>query len=292
MGKTSKTFAIFLALIMAVSCLTLFAVKPADAQLPSIPDTIEEPKITIVSPSGKQVERNTTVELYIYVLFFMNDRVRAPPEGVQISYKLDNSSITALNGLEMFQWSNGWWEVWGKTLLVDLAEGGHKLTAYSTSSAGLKVNTTTTFTVDTNYEYPKMSVLSPQNKTYTTSDIPVIFYVNGNISEGYGHLEAYPYSAKTIQYLSVGNMTLSGLKDGIYRLTFSAITERGKTTETIAFSVNTDFFYRNQPIIITIGIIAILLTVLALLRYKTVKRGKRQSFCNQLSKDPFQDGEQ
>jgi hypothetical protein len=192
----------------------------------------------------------------------------------------------------MFQWSNGWWEVWGKTLLVDLAEGGHKLTAYSTSSAGLKVNTTTTFTVDTNYEYPKMSVLSPQNKTYTTSDIPVIFYVNGNISEGYGHLEAYPYSAKTIQYLSVGNMTLSGLKDGIYRLTFSAITERGKTTETIAFSVNTDFFYRNQPIIITIGIIAILLTVLALLRYKTVKRGKRQSFCNQLSKDPFQDGEQ
>lgn len=70
MGKTSKTFAVFLTLIMAMSCLTLLTVKPTDAQLPkpSIPESIAErgPSITILSPSGKQVERNTTVELDFY----------------------------------------------------------------------------------------------------------------------------------------------------------------------------------------------------------------------------------
>ncbi len=247
----------------------------------SMGESTEEPSIKILSPSGKLVERNTTVELEISVLFMMSDRVCAAPKGVQISYKLDNNSITPLDGLEMSQWSNGWWEVWGKTLLVDLAEGSHKITAYSTNSAGSNTNTTTTFTVDTSYEYPKISVLSPQNKTYTTTDIPVIFYVNGNISEGHVTLELYPYSAKNVQHFSVDNMTLSGLKDGDYRLSFSATTERGRTTETIKFTVNTNFFYTNYPILLTIGIIAILLLIIGLSKHKSVKIRKltsKQSF--------------
>lgn len=238
----------------------------------SVGESIEEPKITIVSPSGKQVERNTTVELEISVLFVKTDSVRPAPNGVQISYKLDNNSITPLNSLEMGQWSNGWWSVWGKTLLVDLAEGNHKLTAYAINSAILQVNATTTFTVNTSYEYPKMAVLSPQNTTYTTADIPIVFFVNGNISEGFVYLDAYPYPNKNFP---IENMTLTGLKDGDYKLYFSATTERGKTTETIVFSVNTNFFCSNQPIIITISVIAILLTVIALLSYKKVKKKKK-----------------
>lgn len=193
------------------------------------------------------------------------------PKGVQISFKLDNDSITPLDGLEMAQWSNGWWSVWGKTVLVNLTESSHKLTAYSTDSAGLHINTTTAFTVDTSYEYPKMVVLSPQNKTYTTEDIPMVVFVNGNISEGFVYLDAYPYPN---QNFPIGNMTLPELKDGDYKLYFSATTERGQTTETIAFSVNTHFFYSNQPIIITLFILAMLLTVIARLIYKRVK-GKK-----------------
>jgi hypothetical protein len=277
MGKISKASALLLTLIIAISCLALLTPKPADAQTipkPSVPESVEEPKITIVSPTGKQVERNTTVELEISVLFMMSDSVRAAPKGVQISYKLDNNSITPLDGSEMAQWSNGWWSVWVKTSLVDLAEGSHKVTAYTTDGAGLHINTTTAFTVDTSYEYPKMSVLSPQNKTYTTADIPVVVFVNGNISEGFVYLDAYPYPNRNFP---IDNMTLSELKDGDYQLYFSATTERGETTETIAFSVNTDFFYSNQPIIITISSIAILLSVIALIGYKRVKVKKRET---------------
>jgi hypothetical protein len=258
-----------------MSCLTLLSAKPVNAQTtpkPSVPESVEEPKITIVSPSGEQIERNTTVELEISVLFMISDSVRAAPKGVQISYRVDNNSITPLDGLEMGQWSNGWWSVWGKTMLVDLAEGSHKVTAYATDSAGLHIDTTTAFTVDTRYEYPKISVISPQNKTYTTADIPIVFFVNGNISEGSIYLDTYPS-----QNFPIGNMTLSELKDGDYKLYLSATTERGRTTEIVAFSVNTDFFYSNQPIIITIGIIATLLAGIVLFRYKRANRKRKEA---------------
>ncbi|NLF88657.1 hypothetical protein GX563_07530 [Candidatus Bathyarchaeota archaeon] len=270
--------------IISLTFIIAVALALAYATDVSMGESIEEATIRIVSPSGKQVERNTTVELRITVVFAMSDRVRAAPKGVEISYKLDNDSITPLNDLEMFQWSNGWWEVQGKTLLVDLAEGSHKLTAYSTSSAGLKANTTTNFTVDTSYEYPKLSVLSPQNKNYTTSEVPLVFYVNGNISDGYVDLSISPYlSSYPIpnKPFPINNMTLSELKDGDYKLYIGATTERGRIDQIIEFSVNTNFLYKNQQILITIGIIAIVLTILALIKYKRDKTEKlvsKQSF--------------
>ena len=64
MGSASKTFALFLTLILAMSCLTLLAVKPASAQT-ATPSSIPTPSVPefTVQPVGPPTIVNTTYSL-------------------------------------------------------------------------------------------------------------------------------------------------------------------------------------------------------------------------------------
>ena len=84
---------------------------------------------------------------------------------------------------------------------------------------------------------PSISVLSIENKTYTTTDIPLNFTVNALASQN-------TYSLDGQENVTIaGNTTLTGLANGDHNLTIYAKDEAGNigVSETIHFSVNVPF---------------------------------------------------
>jgi hypothetical protein len=67
MGKISKTLAIFLCVIITLSCLTLLTVKPANAQVEVTNSSIPSFEVTIESPlsGGTITENNVNLHFHI-----------------------------------------------------------------------------------------------------------------------------------------------------------------------------------------------------------------------------------
>jgi N-acetylneuraminic acid mutarotase len=81
---------------------------------------------------------------------------------------------------------------------------------------------------------PAVTVISPQNKTYNTSDIPLTLVVNKPTSQ----LE---YNLDGLQAVAIlGNTTLNGLSNGAHNITVYATDIAGNTaaSETITFTIN------------------------------------------------------
>jgi N-acetylneuraminic acid mutarotase len=84
---------------------------------------------------------------------------------------------------------------------------------------------------------PEITVLSPDNKTYDTSSIPLNFTVNEAVSQ-------ITYSLDGEENITItGNTTLTGLANGDHNLTIHAKDEAGNvgTSETMYFSVDVPF---------------------------------------------------
>jgi hypothetical protein len=91
------------------------------------------------------------------------------------------------------------------------------------------------FTVDRTS--PIVSVLSTENKTYGTNEIPLNFTVNESVSE-------LKYSLDGLNSVTVvGNTTLTELPNGNHNVTVYAIDEAGNTgtSETVYFNVEVPF---------------------------------------------------
>jgi hypothetical protein len=96
-----------------------------------------------------------------------------------------------------------------------------------------KINSSSavSFTIDTTP--PKVSILSLENRTYSTSAIPLNFMTNERISRS-------TYSLDGQENVTIaGNTTLNGLANGDHNLTIYAEDEAGNTgaSETVYFSV-------------------------------------------------------
>ena len=140
--------------------------------------------------------------------------------------------------------------------LPELSEGKHRLTIYTEADIynnGLfnfpgsvfkpKINSDGTVYYsasydDTVYFYidstpPNMSILSPENKTYTAADIPLNFTVDENVSQ-------VTYSLDGNDNTTIaGNTTLTGLSTGSHNVTMYARDVAGNTgaSETIYFAI-------------------------------------------------------
>ena len=81
---------------------------------------------------------------------------------------------------------------------------------------------------------PKLTVLSPQNRTYNTSDVKVDFTVNEATSE-----MLYCLDGKKNQTIT-GNVTLTGLKNGAHNITLYAADLAGypAAPQTVFFNVD------------------------------------------------------
>lgn len=136
-----------------------------------------------------------------------------------IGYSLDSQANTTITG---------------NTTLTGLSEGTHGLIVYAIDVAG---NTGSSdmvyFTIDTTP--PSISIVSPENKTYDTTDIPLTFAVDESVSW-------MGYSLDSQANVTItGNRTLTGLSEGTHSIVVYVTDTAGNTgaSETIHFSIET-----------------------------------------------------
>ena len=208
------------------------------------PDTMS-PTILILSPKNKTYPVNN-----VYLTFTVSETTS------WMGYSLDGQANVTITG---------------NTTLTGLSDGSHSLTVYATDIAG---NTGSSdivyFTVDTTC--PSISILSPENKTYDTTDIPLNFTVNETASWiGYS-LDGQANVTIT------GNITLTRLSYGAHSLVVYAKDTAGNTgtSETIYFSIGPNPGWPpGLPIVYVYAIVAVTIAAIAAVAgYLFIKRRK------------------
>jgi hypothetical protein len=120
----------------------------------------------------------------------------------------------------------------GNITLTGLSIGAHNVTVYVWDDAGnVGASQTISFAI------ASFSTLSPQNQTYTATDVPLTFIVNGTTLQ-------ITYSLDGQENVTIdGNTTLTGLGNGDHNLTIYTKDEAGKieVSETIYFNVEVPF---------------------------------------------------
>ena len=105
---------------------------------------------------------------------------------------------------------------------------------YSASTLPVEVNETILFTINTRaFPQPSVSITSPENKTYVTTNIPLKFAVNESRSQ-------ISYSLDGQNNVTIaGNTTLTSLSKGEHNLTVYAINVAGNIegSETVIFTI-------------------------------------------------------
>ena len=135
---------------------------------------VKAPAISILSPSPwfATCYQNASVPLVIEV-DVLETSTSYSPEITSIAYCLDGKeNITISNIAKGGEFAAGvdtkGISLIANTTLHDLAEGDHKLKAYSFDINGQIMSAETVFTVDSSYKSPQVTIISPQNKTYKT----------------------------------------------------------------------------------------------------------------------------
>jgi hypothetical protein len=166
-----------------------------------------------------------------------------------IAYSLDNEANVTLNS---------------NTQLIGLAQGEHNIIIYANDSVdNMGSSNTVFFSIDT--LPPTIDLLTPQNQTYSATDIQLSFKLN----------EAVSYLAYSLDGQEkvpiIGNITLPAVSNGSHRLTVYANDTLGNAgSETVYFNIAT------FP---TLTLVAVLATVTIVLAsaYIIFKRRKPSS---------------
>jgi hypothetical protein len=192
--------------------------------------------LIIYSPISRKVYTNTSVQLNIVA-----DVANPTPEVVSITYRLDNNPNITLTCLKKTLRSPGHIdgsEFYVELLLENLAEGSHTLRAYSQDAADGQMSASVEFFVDRHYTSP-LSVLSPVNTTYTTSEVPLTFVCREtNRLDGDFTRAGYILDGIGSNYI-YDNLTLTGLSIGDHEIHLSVWTDIPSVfSETIYFTVS------------------------------------------------------
>jgi hypothetical protein len=132
--------------------------------------------------------------------------------------------------------------------LPGLSDGAHNLTVFATDIFGnAGIPAMVFFTVDT--ASPIVLALSPQNQTYTATDISLIFAVNEPTSQ-----ITYALDGKD-NITIAGNTTLTGLANGCHNLTIYARDEAGNigASENMYFKVDAPLSFPTTSVITACG---------------------------------------
>ena len=243
MYATNRKGTVSLALIVLLVTIQLQCVNLVRANFVPYPTSPASIQILVQSPTKNCTYLSNKVDL-IFTLETRNwgslgssvDEVICSLDGKTIpSY-----SLTVYNDWE--------WDGW----LTELSEGKHNVTikAHATSvyyqwpapsgsdlfhpptlSSPVHAYTAVDFYVDAIPPY--ITILSPQNETYTTADVPLNFTVSDSF-------EWARYSLDEETNVTVpGNITLEGLPDGAHNLTVYTLDLQGRvsTSETVNFNV-------------------------------------------------------
>jgi hypothetical protein len=244
MNKTALTAIIIFAFITFVAGMQTLDVAKANF-LPA-------PAIILYSPAPI-IYTNTSIPLHVVV-----NVLRHSPEIVCVLYCVDESSNVTLTNLT--RTDNVWFdpnkegsEFRVTSILESLAEGNHTLKVYSQDAAGKEMSSSVEFTINTQYRYPEVLILSPQNKTYTTTEVPLIWacdeqkIVADYTLDLWSQVPLYAYFTLSGNASLPGNTTLTGLSNGTHTLTVNVITERGSASQTVYFTIAQETETQPEP---------------------------------------------
>jgi hypothetical protein len=270
---------------------------------------IHAPSIQITSPefsSNKLYYNTTTIPLSIevdYLSLVSESPLVTSPEIANISYSLDGQANVTLTNFHIFQIFS--YSLVASSTLNDLKEGNHTLIAYAFFVNGGVLSATRSFLVDTTPPYPTpkptvnptLSIISPQNQTYSTNEIPLTYSISGKIMwSNYKLDEDNSPDTRPKTKLFTGNITLTHLSEGPHKIQINVATDVGGSdsehiylgsySKDIYFNVDTS--RSNQPSVkpnievtayLAIGIIVIIVcSVLAIIIYRKRKLSSKQSF--------------
>ena len=234
-----KRTALALTLISALSVSIIAGMQTHVAKANFLP----APAIMIYSP-GPSIYTNTSIPLNVVVNVLKNS-----PEIVGVLYCLDESSNITLTNLT--RTDNVWFdpnkegsEFRVTSFLENLAEGNHTLKVFSQDAIGKEMSSSVKFTINTQYRYPEVRILSPQNKTYTTTEVPLTWTCDEQIVSADYILDPTLFGSTTLP----GNTTLTGLSNGTHTITIIAFTERGQAnSQTVHFTVSPEVQQQTEP---------------------------------------------
>ena len=168
----------------------------------------------------------------------------------------------------------------GSITLKGLLDGSHTITVYhgfqytgiNKRYEALK-RVSVMFTVDTSITIPpKISLVSIENKTYDTPNIPLNFTINKMATQ-------IKYSLDGEENITIsGNTTLTGLANGNHNLTVYATDDAGNTgtSETIDFTVEAPE-PESFPITLVVAVSGASLAVVAAALLVYLKKRKREA---------------
>ncbi len=141
--------------------------------------------------------------------------------------------------------------VYGATELFNLTQGSHSIVLYGNDSLGNMGSSNTVF-FSVNSLPPAIMMLTPQNQSYGSTNIELIF----NIAENATKLE-YSLDGQA-NVTIVGNVTLPGLSNGSHHVTVYATNQFGITgSKTVYFNI------APFPTLTIVGVSASVIIVLA-----------------------------
>jgi parallel beta-helix repeat protein len=192
------------------------------------PSDTTPPEVVIISPENKSYAVNN-----VSLTFAVNESV------FRMAYSLDWQSNVAITA---------------NTTLTELSEGSYGITVYATDSFGNNgASNMTLFTID--LTPPSVSILSPENKTYDATDIPLTFTLNEPASE-----MAYSLDGQANVTIA-GNVTLAVLPVGSHSLVVYANDTAGNLGDSRIIYFDIEPF----PIMLVIAVIVIVIIVGAVL---------------------------
>jgi hypothetical protein len=201
------------------------------------PSDTTPPEIVIISPENKSYPLNN-----VSLTFAVNETV------FRLAYSLDEQSSVA---------------VATNTTLTELPEGSHSIIVHATDSFGnTGTSNATFFSID--LSPPKISILSPENKTYDTTDLPLTFTIDEPAS-----LMAYSLDGQTNVTIA-GNATLAVLSQDSHRVVVYA----NDTAGNVGASKMVYFDIQPFPIMLVVAVTVILVIAVAaiIVYFRKVKK--------------------
>jgi len=205
-------FSLFVSLMVGVQ--PLVEANPG----PSVPTL----RVLYPYPSWESCYSNASVPLKIEVLVTPNSSGGA--YAPQVFYSLDNGDNVTLTNVkegehrEQVLWYQAYVSFTASSTLCDLTEGNHTISAYAISD-GKVMSAERTFTVDSSYKSPELTLISPKKITYTTSEVDLIFSTTKELKSAKYLLDYHLDSQGSRGYISInGNITLTNLANGTHKI--------------------------------------------------------------------------
>jgi len=239
-----------LASVLTGTLLTQNGARPLIAQgqttnSTTVVDGNPDSTISIQSPENKTYNFNNVTLRFTIATDIPSSPMVAQPfyvDGANLDYNTANLEntfqgenwLTFPTSLPLSLTSNG-----GTANLTGLSQGPHQLTVWlvvsqyeiSYDNYVGSVYSTVSFNIDS--IPPNITILSPEAKTYNSSVVPMNFTVNKTTSQ-------ISYSLDGQQNITTtGNMTLTGLSNGLHNVTVYANDEAGNVgaSQTINFTI-------------------------------------------------------